>query len=101
MTVFRPDGPLAHDDVTPFKTRLMQVMRETLGRVVVDASTMPFVDSKGLEALIDATNEMAQSGKSLKLCAINRTLREVLELTGLSSQFEHYEDPNSAVRSFL
>jgi anti-anti-sigma factor len=59
------------------------------------------VDSRGLEALVDVTNEMSRSGQWLKLCAVNRTVRQVLELTGLSSQFEHFEDPNSAVRSFL
>ena len=31
----------------------------------------------------------------------NDTLREVLDLTGLSASFECYDDVNSAVRSFL
>jgi len=37
----------------------------------------------------------------LKLCASNKTLREVLNLTGLSPLFEHFDDVNTAVRSFL
>ena len=101
VTVIKPDGPLAATDAEDFKEQFLQVLRENLGRVVLDASGVPVVDSKGLETLVDLTNEIAQSGQALKLCAANRTVREVLELTGVSSQFEHFEDVNSGVRSFL
>lgn len=101
VTVIKPSGPIANADVELFKQRLLTVIQEALGRVVVDASAVPFIDSKGLEALVDVTDKVAQSGQLLKLCSVNKTLREVLSLTGLSSQFEHFEDTNSAVRSFL
>ena len=76
-------------------------VRENLGRVVIDAAVLPYVDSKGLESLADIAEDLALSGKGLKLCAANDTIRQTLELTGLSAQFEHFEDANSAVRSFL
>ncbi len=101
VMVIKPDGPLAATDAEDFKEQFLQVLRENLGRVVLDASGIPVVDSKGLETLVELTNEIAQSGQALKLCAANRTVREVLELTGISAQFEHFEDVNSAVRSFL
>ena len=44
---------------------------------------------------------MSRSGQMLKLCAANKTLREVLTLTGLSPMFEHFDDVTTAVRSFL
>jgi anti-anti-sigma regulatory factor len=40
-------------------------------------------------------------GRALKLCAVNKTVRQVLELTELVSHFDHFDDVNSAVRSFL
>ncbi len=101
VTVLKPDGPLVGTDVDQLKTRLLEVLKENLGRMVLDASKVPFVDSKGLEGLVDVTNELAQGGLSLKICGLNETIRQVLELTDLSSQFEHFEDANSAVRSFL
>ena len=94
VTVIKPSGPIAEADVELFKQRLLTAIQEALGRVVVDASAVPFIDSKGLEALVDVTGEVAQSGQLLKLCSVNKTLREVLSLTGLSSQFEHFEDTN-------
>ena len=99
--VVRPNGPLTHDDAETFKTEMQDLMREHLGRVVVDASGLPYVDSKGLESLADVAADVIRSGKALKVCAANETVRQVLELTGLSPHFEYFEDTNSAVRSFL
>lgn len=97
----KPDGPLTFAEAEEFKTTFLDVMKETLGRVILDASAVAYVDSRGLGVLVDVTQELAQSGKLLKLCAVNETVRQVIVLTGLSSQFEHFEDSNSAVRSFL
>jgi anti-sigma B factor antagonist len=79
----------------------MTTLGASLGRFVVDMSAVPYVDSKGLEALVEITEEMSRSGQALRLCAPNKTMREVLELTDLASQFDHFEDTNTAVRSFL
>lgn len=101
VLVVRPAGPLTRAEADTFKTRIHEFMRENLGRVVIDASALPYVDSGGLESLADVAAESARSGKGLKVCAANETLRQVIELTGLSPHFEHFEDVNSAVRSFL
>lgn len=97
----RPDGPLTFAEAEEFKTMFVEVMKETLGRVIIDASAVPYVDSKGLGVLVEITRDLAQSGKLLKLCAVNETVKQVFHLTGIWSQFEHFEDSNSAVRSFL
>ena len=101
VTVLKPEGPLVEADVASFKQRLLETLDSSLGRFVVDMSAVPFVDSKGLEALVDVTEEMGKSGQVLRLCAANKTVREVLDLTDLASQFDHFEDANTAVRSFL
>ena len=101
VTVLKPEGPLTDTDVAIFKQKLMETLSGSLGRFVVDMSAIPFVDSKGLEALLDVTEEMGKGGQVLRLCAANKTVREVLELTELAPQFDHFEDANTAVRSFL
>ena len=101
VLIVRPDGALTGAEADTFKGRMREFIRENLGRVVIDASALPYVDSKGLESLADVAQELAQSGKGLKVCAANDTIRQVIELTGLSPQFEHFDDTSSAVRSFL
>lgn len=101
VVVVRPTGPLTGAEAEMFKTRLRELIRENLGRVVIDASALPYVDSQGLESLADVASELAEGGKGLKICGANTTITQVIELTGLSPQFEHFDDANSAVRSFL
>ena len=101
VKVLRPEGPLRGDDAQQFKEHLVGLADGNSGRCVVDASAVQFIDSKGLEALVEAGDHIAQSGPPLKLCGVNETVREVLDLTELSSQFEFFTNVNSAVRSFL
>jgi anti-anti-sigma factor len=101
VSLLKPDGPLAEPEIAEFAQALRTLIGGKLGRVVVDLSAVPFVDSGGLEALLDITDELGRGGQCLKLCAINKTVRQVLELTEIESHFELFEDVNSAVRSFL
>lgn len=101
VTVLRPVGPLLQAEVDGFRAHLERALTASLGRFVLDASGIPFVDSAGLEALADAGQSVGDSGQVLKLCGANDTVREVLDLTGLTSMFDHYEDVESATRSYL
>lgn len=101
VTVLRPDGPLTEPDAERFTGEILEAFDETLGRIALDTSMVSFVDSRGLEAMLDVAEKMIESGKSLKLCGVNDTLRQVLELTDLANMFEYYEDANAAARSFL
>ena len=101
VTVVEPGGPLTADETEEFGSRFREEMARNLGRVVLDASDMAYLDSQGLELLVDLTQEMAQGGNALKICALSDTLREVMEVTGVSGHFEQFEDVRSAVRSFL
>lgn len=101
VTVLKPTGPLQQQDAVEFRTLAMRTLESNLGRILIDMSAIPFADSAGLEAMLDVTEELQKSGQALKLCAANKTIREVLTLTGISPMFEHFDDVNTAVRSFL
>ena len=101
VAVIRPDGPLAGDDADRFVRHVQGVLSDSHGRLVLDASEIAFVDSRGLEGLLEISEDMARSGQTPKLCCVNETVRLVLELTELSPMFEYFDEVNTAVRSFL
>ena len=101
VSVVKPCGPLTRDDVEDFQSQVFHLIREKLGRVILDVSEIAYVDSVGLETLLDVADELAAGGHCLKICAANETLRQVIDLTGLAIRFEQFEDTHSAVRSFL
>ncbi|MBL4699392.1 MAG: STAS domain-containing protein [Phycisphaerales bacterium] len=101
VTVIHPDGPvITEDDASQLRTQTYEVLGNTLGRFILDATDMVFVDSFGLEALVDITSELEAGGQSLKICEISDTLREIFALTGLTEKFQQFEDVQTAVRSF-
>lgn len=101
VAVVRPTGPLTQNDAERLKTQMLEVLAKSLGRLVLDASSVPFIDSRGLEVLVEVSQQLTQTGKALKIAGINDVLREVFELTELTREFEQFTDVNSAVRSFL
>jgi len=101
VRVIRPTGALTGLDAEKVKSRAAQASSASLGKIVIDAGAVPFVDSRGLEVLVELSEELGATGQVLKLAGANESLREVMELTELTGHFEHYEDVNAAVRSFL
>lgn len=99
--MLKPLGALIRADAAAFREKLEIARAESFGRIVVDASAIPYIDSEGLEMLVEVSETLAESGLALKLCGLNETLREVLDLTELLTLFEYFEDINSAVRSYL
>jgi anti-sigma B factor antagonist len=101
VIVFRPGGALTGDDAGIFASRFRTAMNGSMGKCVLDAGEISYVDSAGLEALLDLSDEMADLGRGLKISQVNETLRETFELTKIASAFEYFDDINAAVRSFL
>jgi anti-sigma B factor antagonist len=101
VTVLKPAGPLCLGDADQFRSMIEEVMPRCLGRVVVDVSAVAFVDSRGLDALVSATEELQAGGRALRLSGAGETLREAMDLTNTAERFEFFEDVNAAVRSFL
>lgn len=101
VTVLKPDGPLSAEDADVFARRAAGAAERSMGRLVIDATAVPFADSRGLESLLDLAEKLDEGGRSLRLAGACETLREVLDVTGLSGRFEFYAEARDAVRSFL
>ncbi|MBC8373349.1 MAG: STAS domain-containing protein [Phycisphaerae bacterium] len=89
MTMLIPNDSLVGDDAVQFGEVLAGVMAENPEDLVIDVSKVTQIDSKGLEVLVDATEQLIRSGRALKLAGADETLREILELTELASLFEY------------
>jgi len=101
VLLIQPKGPLIGSDATQLRVEVDDARIDCMGRRVLDMEQVPYVDSMGLESLLDISDRMRESGKSLKMCGVNETVRQVLEITDLAVLFEYYEDANTATRSYM
>lgn len=89
---------LTHAECAEFRDLVLQAAGTTNGKVVLDFSEMPFVDSAGLELLIELSKECAIRGGRMKLAAPSPNCQEILRLTDLRSRFEVINSVEEATR---
>ena len=66
--------------------------------IIVDFSKISFLDSAGLELLLDMHNELKQKGGALKLVNLDELCLDILKATQLINVFRIYEDMNKAIK---
>jgi anti-anti-sigma factor len=101
VTVLTPRAAVSGGEVDDFISAVEEYRRKTNGRIVLECSQMPFLDSRGIEALWDLADRQREGGQPTKLAAVPELCREILELTGIAPHLDLFDSAESAVRSFL
>ena len=69
-------------------------------KVVFDMSTLRFVDSSGLGALLSCLRQLNSVGGDMNLCGMSKQVRALFELVRMHRIFDIFNTPEEAVRSF-
>ena len=77
-----------------FKDYLDQQKKE----IIIDFSKISFLDSAGLELLLQMQNELKQQGGALKLVHLDELCLDILKITQLTNVFRIYEDMHKAIK---
>jgi anti-anti-sigma factor len=98
-TVLKLVGVLAGADADALLARLTEMERNGQFPKALEVSGLAFVDSRGLEALVDAAEQAVRRGGVLALVSATPRLREVMELTELASLFTWRSEPKAPVEA--
>lgn len=101
VLVLSPRGAVAQEDVEIFAAAVAEHRKRTNGRMVLELSEVPYMDSQGIEALWDFADCQREAGQSTRVAGAGELCREIMEITGLAEQLDFYNNAESAVRSFL
>jgi anti-anti-sigma factor len=101
VDVLRLCGPLTDEDCETFREQVLGRLRGTNSRVVLELVEVPYVDSQGLEVLLELSQAQRRQGHCLKMAAVPPTCREIFDLTELLGEFEIFDEVDDAVRSFM
>jgi anti-sigma B factor antagonist len=69
------------------QTALAELLRDQIGRIVVDMSGIEFCDSTGMNVLLAAMKRNKERGGTLELAAPRPAVRRILQVTGLDTVF--------------
>jgi anti-anti-sigma factor len=69
-------------------------------RLLIDLSTVTYVDSATIGCLMNLQREAAAAGGALKLAGVQKRVETMLAMTGAHDVLEVHPDEPSAIRSF-
>ena len=76
----------------------MRELREARApRVVLNLKQVRYIDSSGVASLVEGLKASRDVGSRFVLFGLNKTIREVLQLSKLLRIFEIYDDEQQAV----
>jgi anti-anti-sigma factor len=96
--VLAPYGPLVADDLNDLRAAVTDSAARQSGRVVIDMANVPYLDSAGIELLLE-TCSLSQTGRRPRLAALTETCRDALELTDVLPRLGTYDTVENALRS--
>ena len=103
-------GELTADSLDAFRAAVEQIEHRfgngadqpdatVAGDLVLNLEAVPFVDSAGLEYLLDLQERFAEKLGRVKLANLNENIAKILEITRLDNAFERFEDVSEAVKA--
>jgi len=98
ITIFDISGDIDLATSPELRKALLRELRELrMPRVVLNLKSVRYIDSSGVASLVEGLKASRDVGSRLVLFGLNRTVREVLQLSKLVKIFEIYEDEAQSV----
>ena len=100
VDVVVPRDPLNQESANEMGPVLDEILSTGQPRIVLDLARTPFMDSLGLEWLLELHERSRKRGGAVKLAGPTPLCQDILRVTGLDAQFEVFDDMLAAVGSF-
>lgn len=102
VTVLIPHGPLVSAEVPGFRQAYQTAVSNAgvkSARIVIDMGDVPYLDSQGIEALLEVS-QGDEGGLAIpRFARLSETCREALDLTSVLGRLELFDTVENAIRS--
>ncbi|MDS4020064.1 MAG: STAS domain-containing protein [Candidatus Competibacter sp.] len=90
-------GRLVMADVPEVRRRLLQIVEQGSGKLVLNLEGVGFMDSSGLSVLVSVLKSARIKNGEVVLLGLTPIVRSLIELTRLQQIFEIFEDETAAL----
>ena len=94
------EARLMYPLLSEFSSAVTQLIAAGERKVVVNLSSVGYVDSATIGCLMDLYRQASAAGGSLKLAGVQKRVETMLTMTGAQNFIEVHPDEASAVKSF-
>lgn len=100
VAIVRLEDELTGDTLPRFQAQLEGPLREGVRNFVIDMEKTEYLDSAGLEAIVDLMDQAHESAGQVKFSGLGNCCQKIFEITRLDRRVDVYETLIDAVRSF-
>jgi len=100
VVVVSLDEALAGEEAIAFQREVEESIESKHGRVVIDMHGVSYLDSAGIEALLDLCGERRATSMRPRLALLGETCREALDITNALDQLDVFDTVENAIRSY-
>jgi anti-anti-sigma factor len=94
------ENRLMYPILSDFSSTVTGLMTAGQRRILIDLSTVTYVDSATIGCLMDLYRQVSSAGGQLKLIGVQKRVETMLTLTGAQNFIELHPDEATAVKSF-
>ncbi len=88
------------EETAQLRETVKKILSEGNDRILLNLSDVTYIDSSGLGLLVSCFATTSRKGGQIKLLNLTNKVKEVLQITKLSTVFDIFEDENKAIQSF-
>ena len=99
VAIISIQGAIVDEELESLGSVIDECLSYGAPKIVLDLSEVPFIDSAGLELLLDLVSRAGKLGGEIRLAAVNEVCRDIFSATRLDNFFQLFEDASSALRS--
>lgn len=100
VKVVRFEGKLDTNTTPDAEVKLMAIVNDGCGKILVDFQKLDFVSSAGLRILLVTAKKLGTTGGSLRVCGLNETVRDIFDISGFSTLLRVFDDEQEALADF-
>jgi anti-anti-sigma factor len=101
VTVVELHGEFIAEFIKPFQDTTSSIVAAGTAGIVIDMTSVGFVDSPSLEHLLWLQEYCRKNDRQLKIAGLDENCTKIFEITRLESQFDTYHEVSEAVKSFV
>jgi len=100
VSLLYPKGFINAHTVRLFESELQKALREGRFRIVVNCSSLSYIASAGLGAMMGVIEEIRRNGGDLRLSSLNETVMNIFEILGFDHLYRLFPSEGDAIASF-
>ena len=100
VKVVQIEGELDTSSSPEAQKQLNQLREQGVKKILLDLTKLDFISSAGLRVLLATAQELKEDGGDLRVCSLNREVREVFDVSGFSTLLMVFDNEAKALSGF-